>query len=133
MSLRELDEGALARANEILGRAAHDVAKYMAITARNVDAAPGDCTAADLLRRDLVRTDGQRPAWELWRVLSQSLAELGHDEDVRAVDEGMERLAALVDQGTSDVGTLARLAVEVADRILALNRSVRRRLREGRP
>ena len=35
--LRELTGEALAEADEILGRANHDIAKYMAMTARNVD------------------------------------------------------------------------------------------------
>ena len=75
-SFEELGVDALEAVDELLDRANHDVAKYMAMTARNVD--PEDLGSEELamLRADLWETDGSRTAWELWRGFSNQIAEL---------------------------------------------------------
>ena len=133
MKLEELVGDALEAADEILDSAAHDVAKYMAMTARNLDtSAPiADEHAASLLE-DLRRVDGRRPAWELWQVFSERLRDLSDDDAVDEIDAAMARVRAAAETEPVDHGALARLATDVSAEISALRRLVRRKLMEDR-
>ena len=132
MKLAELDGEALEAADEILDVAAHDVAKYMAMTARNVDPASIPEDLGGRLLEEVTRVDGERPAWALWGTFSKKLAALADDEELRLVDEQMEDLRALSSGDEAgegrDLGAIARLAADTAQRITALRRAVRRRL-----
>jgi len=125
----------LARVDELLDRASHDVAKYMAMTARNVDPAAIGDEERGMILEDLLRTDGALPAWELWRRISQELAALASDSAIVAVDDRMAALEALarrVEASGDGAEDLARATVEVADLVTGLRRAVRRRLMEVR-
>jgi hypothetical protein len=129
MRLAEMRGEALLEADALLGEAAHDVAKYMAITARNLDPGAQDPELRTALLKDLLRTDGERPAWEIWAPLRRRLGELAPDEALDRIDSGMKTLAAMarsdVDEGLFQ--DLVRTTVSVATEIASLWREVRRR------
>ena len=123
----------LAEADALLDRASHDVAKYMAMTARNVEPADVSEEEVESFRGDLLRTDGERPAWELWAPLSQALMVLAADPELDAVDRGMAELKSLsgrLGAGREELAELFATTRTVADRITGLRRAVRRRLIE---
>lgn len=133
MSLLDLGGEGLARADEILDRAAHDVAKYMAVTARNADLERMTDEVAGRVRSELCAVDGERPAWELWRRFAGELAALASDPEVEAVSAAMAELEGLAGDGEADTRAVARISVETARRITALRSAVRRRrLEQGR-
>jgi hypothetical protein len=129
-TLESLGPADLGRAAELLDRAGHDVAKYMAMTARNVDPTSPEPDEVDLVRRDLLETDGARSAWALWAPLSRALAALAADPELEAIDRAMAALEALVASGPGPAGELVEAAVETAERISRLRRAVRRRCDE---
>ena len=124
--LIDLEGEALVRAAELLDRASHDVAKYMSITARNID--PRTAGADDIVRvlHDLTRTDGRRPAWELWSEVSAPLHELADDPELRGIDAAMTRAALAAGAGTGIDGVpgLVGATLDAADRIVRLRRAV---------
>ena len=133
--LSELGGEEFRRADELLDQAAHDVAKYMALTARNVDPTALSQAEAGYLLADLCRTDGVRPAWDLWAPFSGELRALAPaDPALETIDREM---AELKKRGTtppadrSDLARLVELTVTVADRITLLRREVRRRRGAG--
>ncbi len=130
MSLAELEGPDLARACEILDRAAHDVAKYMAMTARNVDLEPPGEDLLGRLRSELLAVDGSRSAWELWAGFARQLELLARDPEVEAVTGAMAELRRLAGTDGVDARALARLTVETSGRIAALRDAARRRRSE---
>jgi hypothetical protein len=135
-SLEALGGEDLQRAAELLDRAGHDVAKYMAMTARNVDAAAPADDEVEMVLRDLRETDGARPAWAVWAPLSRALAGLADDAELEAIDRAMAGLERLCDVVAGDRGRAAELvgaAIEAADGIARLRRRVRARLDEVAP
>lgn len=125
--LTDLRGRPLERADELLDRAAHDVAKYMAMTARNLDPGAVGPGELDHLLGDLRRTDGERPAWRLWSALSRELRELASDPELDGIDRQMTALAAAADRDEPDPAGLISAVLGAADRIVALRRAVRRR------
>jgi len=134
MRLDELAGEALEAADEILDSAAHDVAKYMAMTARNVD--PATTLPEDLAARlveDVRRVDGRRPAWELWQHFSERLRALSSDDEILdRLDTSMVRVRQLAETEPVEHGALAQLVTDAAAEITALRRAVRRRMMEAR-
>jgi hypothetical protein len=131
--LTMLSGDTLRRADELLDRANHDVAKYMSMTARNVEPSAIDDELTEMMRRDLTQTNGSASAWALWRPLSAALSELVDDTAVGQIDEGMSTLESLVVRWTNNdetSGQIAEATVAVADRIAELRRSVRRAMME---
>ena len=130
MNLVDLEETGLSEADDLLDRAAHDVAKYMSLTARNLPPSPVPVELAEALRGELERTDGRRAAWELWVPISEALHALAADPALEAIDREMARLEALV-ASKAEPAVLARATLLAADRIATLRRAVRRRLAEA--
>lgn len=127
-SLEALGSAELERAAELLDRAGHDVAKYMALTARNVDPASPADDDVELILRDLRETDGARPAWAIWAPLSRALAELAADPELEAIDRAMAGLERLCGAASSQrAAELIATTIEVADRIVRLRRAVQAR------
>ncbi len=62
-------------------RAEHDVAKYAALTARNLPVPPWDARLMDAVARDVLQTDGRRPVWEVWADRRADLADIAVDLD----------------------------------------------------
>ena len=129
MTLLELPADSLARADELLDRASHDVAKYMAMTARNIDPSTAGGREASLIWRDVLSTDGSESAWAIWRPLSTKLHELARDDRLAAIDRGMERLRSLAatKDDVAEVEMVIELVVDISNRIVGLRRDVRRR------
>lgn len=132
--MTELELEELEGADELLDRANHDIAKYMAMTARNVEAEMLDEELRAALHRDLIETDGRRPAWVLWADFSAPLAEVLADDRLLAIDETMSKLAELLEGDREAEGVDTRL-IELTRRasaaITALRREVRQRLIEA--
>lgn len=137
MSARQLEALAgdeLSRADELLDRANHDIAKYMTLTARNVDPEAMEFEEQVQLLEDLLHTDGEHAAWELWSPLYRELEALASDIVLVSIDDGMATIRELVGQHDPQIdqgGALVKAVVDVADRIAGLRRAVRRRLMEG--
>jgi hypothetical protein len=98
----------------------------MSITARNID--PRTAGADDIVRvlHDLTRTDGRRPAWELWSVVSAPIHELADDPELRGIDAAMTRAALAAGAGTGIDGVpgLVGATLDAADRIVRLRCAV---------
>jgi len=129
--LEQLEGDDLRRVTALLGQACHDVAKYMAVTARNVD--PGTLAAdeAQWLRKDLLQTDGQRPAWVIWHEISRQLARLMTDSSLAALDQQMEDLARLAQQNPwppANLPGLVAQTLKTAQAIGDFHRRLRQRL-----
>lgn len=132
--MTELELEELEGADELLDRANHDVAKYMAMTARNVEAEMLDEELRAALHRDLTETDGQHSAWVLWADFSVALAEVLADDRLLAIDETMSKLAELMEGDREAEGVDARLIEltrQASAAITVLRREVRQRLIEA--
>lgn len=130
--LAGLEGEALVRADELLGQASHDVAKYMSMTARNArpEALARGGEQLDWLRADLEQTGASGAAWDLWAPLSAELSGLAADPTLAAIDEAMAALAQLFARLAAEPALapeVASRAVTVADQITALRRAVRQR------
>ena len=90
--LAELRGDALRRADELLGKANHDVAKYMTMTAANVRPDALSAREARWLLDDLIDTGGRGPAWEQWAAVCVELRRLASDPALSALDSEMEAL-----------------------------------------
>jgi hypothetical protein len=130
-ALIDLEGEALTAADGLLDRAAHDVAKYMAMTARNIDPEVAGERELSFLRQDLERTDGARSAWAIWGELSQELGALAADPEVEAIDQAMAELEALLAAKGSQPAELVAATLRAADQITALRRRVRGRRLEA--
>lgn len=133
LELTELSGDELRLADELLDRANHDVAKHMAMTARNVNMENIDDELAQMIRRDVTTTNGTEASWSLWRALSSRLIELAPDGAVRKIDQQMDALESLVNRwGDADhLSTdVAEAALNVSDDIRSLRQAVRTRLME---
>lgn len=131
--LEALPPEELVEADGLLDRANHDIAKYMAMTARNVDPQSMGLDEQARLVDDLLRTDGRHPVWELWRPLYEKLAILAADPTLTVIDRDIATIRELVDhrdEWTDGGRALVESTVAVADRIAGLRRTVRRRLME---
>lgn len=132
--LDELELDGLEKADQLLDRAKHDVAKYMSMTARNVDPSSLGPDETQHLMEDLLKTDGRLAAWELWSPLGRELRELAfNDPELMTIESNMVELEALVSKvGEERVGpeALVQATVAVADRITRLRRALGRRLME---
>ncbi len=129
MTVLELTGDSLVRADELLDRASHDVAKYVAMTARNIDPRTAGGRELELVWRDLLQTDGSSPAWALWQPLSEELRELAADEQLAAIDRAMDRLRSLSKSKNEneEQKSVIELVLAVSDGITRLRRDVRRR------
>ena len=132
-TFEELGVDELREVDALLDRANHDVAKYMAMTARNVDPEALGSAEIDMLQGDLCKTDGANAAWDLWKVFSQQLAELAPDPVLQTTDREMAQLSDLAGRCGSDasqLGSLVEQTKSVARHITELRRRIRRRLIE---
>ena len=133
--LTELNGDALSEADELLGKASHDIAKYMAMTARNVE--PSSIGPNDLsyLMDDLTQTNGTDPCWELWRSFSEALRRLGSDPALDDLDSRMKQLEELVAQWKANPESgVERIIVETlafANGLASLRRELRKTRLEG--
>ena len=98
---------------EALVRARHDVAKYASMTARNLPAPPWEARLVAAVATDVLRTDGRRPVWEVWRDHRVALApiedRLGEiDRLVAAIHDRQDALRAEGAPGV-DAGLVADL------------------------
>lgn len=109
------------KVREALAWARHDVAKYAAMTARNLPAPPWDARLRQAVANDVLRTDGRRPVWDVWALRRSSLAEIAADlvEIDRLVAAIRSREAGLREDGAPGVDEAL-----VAD-LLALSRAFR--------
>jgi len=133
--LDSLEGEVLLAVDELLGRASHDVAKYMAMTARNVSPNDLDEELRSFLRRDLTQTDGEQPAWVLWERFASELGVLSDEPDLEGIEGGMAELRGLYrrwSEGQPLDEQLIGKTIAVSDAIRALRRAVRRRLEEVR-
>jgi len=110
-------------------RAAHDIAKYMSITARNVSPKlPIDDELFAAIRGDLQKTGGGKAAWVLWGKASSELARLWEPGAIVAIDETMKALEGLLIRAEGDASQreeLVRKTVSIADAITSLKRQIR--------
>jgi hypothetical protein len=129
--LGQLQGDDLRRAAGLLSQANHDVAKYMAVTARNVDPRALSAEETQWLRKDLLQTDGHRPAWKIWREISCQVACLVADSTIAALDQQMDDLARMVQQNPwppADLSGLVAQILKTSQAIVELNRRLRQRL-----
>jgi hypothetical protein len=104
---------------EALARARHDVAKYAAMTAQNLGPPPWDARLREAVAKDVLETDGRRPAWEIWAERRGDLEGLDVSEIDRRIASIRAREDALRAAGVPGVD-----AALVAD-LVALARAFR--------
>lgn len=128
MTLNELDLQTLESLDEILDHANHDVAKYMAMTARNVSAESLGEEETEMILDDLRQTNGSDPAWLLWKQFSEQLKSHSVLDEIKQIDGAMDSLRDLVEHPdpAQNIGQIIPMAMETANRISSLRRQVRK-------